>query len=301
MLEVGTGKARESNDLLTSLARGRDDHQFFSQTFLGRTLHDGQLEFVENANATINALATANRYGKTTVLLNRHYHGNIYKIGGEPRYLDPVTGQINQDAWLKLKYNTIHTADLFETVQLVWDDAHKVMHEQPMLFAFIAAAPRSLPPHIDFIHGARWKFRTLGHDASGIDGNSFYRVSIDEAGWVMGLEPKMTNVIRVRVADVQGMIDLVGTFKPGISRDFYKICVRASAYTGRAITFDHRTDEDDDGEASNLDSSIKKYLREFFAREVARGNPLSADLEENLAKLGISASEFTDAATRGGH
>ena len=65
-------------------------------------------------------------------------------------------------------------------------------------------------------------------------------------------------------ADVRGRIVIVGTFKPGISRDFYRICVRASAYTGSAIAFDHGSD--DEGEMTQtelLSASIRKYLREY--------------------------------------
>lgn len=294
-LEVGTGKAGEANDLLGALERGRRDHQYFSRTFLNRELHDGQLEYVENAEATVNVLATANRWGKTTVLSHVHYHANVYKTGGEPKYLDPITGAVNHEAWLRLRYNTIHTADLAETARLVETEARKLKDENPLLSAFIRDFPLSLPVNCHFIHGARWGFRTLGHDASGIDGNSFYVASVDEAGWIPDLEEKNNNVIRIRVADVSGRIHYVGTFKPGVSKDFYKFAVRASAYTGRGLTFDHRTD---DAEAvdSGLDQSIRRYLREFFARW---GKPIEGELAEDLAKLGISLDEFADAATRG--
>jgi hypothetical protein len=261
-LEVGTGKAGESNALLEALARGRGDLQFFSRFFLNRTLHDGQLRWVENADATVNCLATSNRYGKTTVLTSGHTHACVYKTGGEDRYLDE-RGAFDLDAFNKLRYNTIHTADLWETAAIVWDDAKKIRNESPRLAAFIKNAPESKPPHIDFINGARWKFRTLGHAAEGIDGHSFYLVSLDEAGWIDALEEKMQNVIRVRIADVRGRIWLVGTFKPGVSKDFYKACVRASAYTGVGLGFDHRTEEANEGESDNLDASIRKYLREY--------------------------------------
>lgn len=291
-LQVGTGRAGQVNELLEAIARGRDDHQFFSRAFLGRTLHDGQLEWVESADATVNVLATANRYGKTTVCSHRHYHKGIYKIGGEPRYMLP-DGTIDQPAWLKLKYHTIHTADLWETAALVWDDARKLSNENPLLSAFISGMPATKPPHISGVNGWVWKFRTLGDDASGIDGNSFYHISLDEAGWVRYLEEKMQNVVRVRVADVRGTIDLVGTFKPGISRDFYKAAVRASAHTGRGIAFDHRADEEDADIEGTLDQSIRKYLREFFG-----GQDLDAELLENLKKIGVTADELSDAATR---
>lgn len=295
-LLVGTGKAKMSNDLLVALARGRRDRQYFSRTWLGRTLHDAQLEYVENADATVNALATANRFGKTTILSDVHFHGCIYKTGGEPKYLDPVTAEVDFDRWFKLRYNTIHTADLWETAALVWDDAHKLINEQPYLQAFVKARPRTLPPHIDFIHDARWKFRTLGDDASGIDGNSFYVITVDEAGWITDLQEKMDNVIRVRVADVRGVIHIVGTFKPGISKDFYVICVRAAAYTGTNISLDHRADEDVDlTAASDLDASIRGYLRTWVRGELAKERELSDDLWPELAKLGINRDEFADA------
>jgi hypothetical protein len=252
----------EGDRVLDALARGRHDHQFFSRFFLNRTLHDGQLEYVENANATVNCLATANRYGKTTLLSHVHFHSCIYKTGGLSRY-QREDGSVDSDAFAKLRYNTVHTAALWETAALVWDEAHKIINESPRLEAFIRDRPKSKPPHIDFIHGARWKFRTLGNNAEGIDGNSFYDISIDEAGWIVALEEMMQNVLRVRVADVQGRIHIVGTFKPGVSKDFYKFCVRASAYTGRGLGFDHRDTAEDTGADTSLDASIRRYLAEY--------------------------------------
>ena len=203
-LEVGTGKAGESNELLTAFQRGRYDYQFFAETFLGETLHDGQLKWITEAQATVNVLASSNRYGKTFLIPCGHFHANIYKTGAESRYMKD-DGTVDIEKYLKLKYHTIHTADGWETAALVWEEAQKLYKSRPALAAFVpqGGAPRSLPPHFDFINGARWKFRTLGHDASGIDGDSFYLISIDEAGWVANLEEKMRNVIRVRVADVR--------------------------------------------------------------------------------------------------
>jgi hypothetical protein len=78
-----------ADSALEALARGRYDYQYFAHTFLGRTLHDSQLEFMENSQAKINALATANRWGKTTVLSVLHFHAGIYKTGAEWRYMNP--------------------------------------------------------------------------------------------------------------------------------------------------------------------------------------------------------------------
>ncbi len=264
MIEVATGKAGEVNTVLEALARGRADHQYFAKTFLGRTLHDGQLNFVNGAEAKINALATANRWGKTTVLSEMHFHAGIYKTGAEWRYLD-LDGSFDLDAFTSLKYETVHTAGEWEQAAFVWEDALKLISENhKMLAPFVAAQPKSKPPFIKGINGWKWMFRTLGTNASNIDGKSIYLLSIDEAGWVADLEEMMRNVLRIRTADVRGRIVIVGTFKPGISRDFYKTCVRASAATGVAISFDHRTEaEEEAGDAVNLDESIRRYLADY--------------------------------------
>lgn len=295
-LHVGTGKATQATDLLTALARGRNDVQFFSRTFLSRTLTDGQAEYVQNATATVNVLATSNRWGKTTVLPTIHNRACIYKLGGESRYLDD-DGNVLMDGFAKLRYNTIHTAGDWETAALVWDEQHKLMGENATLDAFIRNAPRSKPPHVDFINGSRWKFRTLGDNASGIDGNSFYVISIDEAGWLEKLEEMMDNVIRVRVADVRGQIHIVGTMKPGISRDFYKYGVRASAHTGAAIALDHRgaVQDEEGAERQGLDAAVKGYVREWITRELSKRRCPADDVWTELARIGITRDEYADA------
>jgi len=253
---------RRDVDFTVAVEMGRADQQFFWAYFLGRLCHAGQLRYVSHAEATINVLACANRYGKTTLLAGRHFHKGIYKVGGEPNYVRD-DGVFDLDAFKKLKYRTIHAAGEWEQAKHVWEDMHRLIDENPPLEAFIKDRPRSMPPHISYVGGGRTLFRTLGIGSSGIDGDSFYYISIDEAGWIDALEKMMTNVLRVRVADVRGIIDIVGTFKPGVSKDFYKYAVRAAANTGAGIAFDHRGTEDSDSETSDLDASIRKYAAEM--------------------------------------
>lgn len=274
-LEVGTGKSGEVNTLLEAFARGRNDPEYFIHFFCGRKLHSGQAKFMRNSNAKVNCLATANRWGKTTLLFGEHFHAGTYKTGAEFKYTND-DGSINMDAFTRLKYLTVHTAGEWEQAAYVWEDALKIILENPRTSALIASHPASKPPHIKGIAGWKWEFRTLGTNASNIDGKSIYLLSIDEAGWIDSLDEMMRNVLRVRVADVRGRIIIVGTFKPGISRDFYKICVRASAYTGQSIGFAHQSDDSDES-SQTLDSAITKYCKEF----------------------GIDLDEYRDAMERG--
>jgi hypothetical protein len=251
----------KNEELMRALQRGRSDVEFFWQFFLKRTPHPSQLEFLTNAEATVNLLPTSNRWGKTTLLCGRHFHRCIYKIGAEPRFLNE-DGTVDARKYARLKYRTIHTADLWDTASLVWEDAHALLRESDVLQVFVKDAPRSKPPHIDFINGSRWKFRTLGDDARGIDGDSYYYLSVDEAGWIDDLIEKIDNVLRVRIADVRGVMDLVGTMKPGVSRDYFKLSVKASAYTGRGVTFEHRDDVERELRVGGLDPTVVRYLRE---------------------------------------
>lgn len=252
----------QGDAFLEALLRGRTDHEFFGAVFLNRPPHPGQLDVLENADATVNVLPTSNRWGKTTVLPHIHFHSCIYKVGGEDRYFDEQ-GRIEQRKFDSLRYHTIHTGGDWETAALVWDEAHKLIKENDNLRPFVIDAPRSLPPHITFYNGARWKFRTLGHDARGIDGNSFYVISVDEAGWIDDLEAMLANVIRVRVADVRGRIYLVGTMKPGVSKDFFKESVRAAARTGVKAVIDHRSDLGDEiADVGDLDPGIRRLCYE---------------------------------------
>ena len=256
----------KTDDLLGAIQRGRHDFEFFGSYFLGRVPHPGQSHWHANANATFNVLPTSNRWGKTTAIVDRHYHHQMYKVGAEWRYLD-ADGKVDAEAFQKCRYRTVHTADLWDTASLVWEDALRLMRESKVLATFVKDAPLSKPPHIDFIFGGRWKFRTLGNDASGIDGDSYYLITVDEAGWISDLLEKINNVLRVRVADVRGKIDVVGTMKPGISRDFFTLGVRAGAATNYPSVLSYRGEEDEALVHGGLDTAIQRYLRDVGVTE----------------------------------
>lgn len=248
--------------LIEDLGRGRDDPAFFSHRFCGRKLHDGQADFIRNAVASVSVLCTGNRWGKTSVLTVMNCHACVYKIGGEPRYTRE-DGSIDLAQLAQLRYETAHLAPSTELSELVWRDFNAMRRGSPDLDAWVAAAPRSKPPNIEFITGARWRIRTVGDDASGVDGSSFYLVTLDEAGWLGGLETMMDNVLRVRVADVRGRIILAGTMKPGgISAGFYKYALQAGAATGSSISIEHRNVAKARNEKHPVDPSIYRYAQE---------------------------------------
>jgi hypothetical protein len=210
---------------------------YWAWYFLEQQLHDGQAEWLLNAEATTNVLCTGNRWGKSFMVAARHLHRNFYKLGAEWRYIDPITGDVNLQDYRDCRYSTLHCAQGWDTVQLVWEPAWALC-DKPRLKPFIKTRPRSGFINISMVNGAKWWFRTLGEAGQGVDGTSLYLISIDEAGWMQNLGWILDNVLRVRVADVQGMVDLVGTMKPGISRDFHREATLAAVYSGKKVTVD---------------------------------------------------------------
>jgi hypothetical protein len=253
-LDFSVGSAEEAFE------RGRRDQSFFWHFFLLRCPHPGQRDFIENANASTNLLACSNRYGKTTLCAGRHIHKCVYKVGAEERY---VSNDFKFDlrAFFRTKYRTAHTAGDWDQASEVLEDFERLVAESERLAALVKKVTKAPKVEVEFVNGAKWLFRTLGVRGSGIDGKSFYLLSIDEGGWILDLEEMLHNVLTIRVADVRGQIDILGTFKPGMAKDFFKLCVRAAAQTGAGIGFDHRSE--DEGESVDLDGAIRKYARDF--------------------------------------
>ena len=161
----------------------------------------------------MNVLATASRYSKSASIFIRHFHCNFYKLGAEPRYTTPTTGDGRREvdgATLRTIHRLV-SGTLAASYGTTLSSASVIA---PRLRAFIKDTPRTLPPNIKFQNGSKWKFRTLGDNGEGIDGNSFYLISIDEAGWIRNLRRIMEGW---RVYELQMFVDeLISTARSSL-------------------------------------------------------------------------------------
>lgn len=225
-----------------AIVRGRGDVEFFARHYLGMQLHGGQLDWLEGAQAKINLLLTGNRWGKTTTMLVAHAHRQFYKLGAEPRYV-LEDGTVDVSLMARERYYTVHSAGLYDTAKEVWREFDQLVKASPDLKVWLETPlPRSEPHEINWMHGGRWLFRTLGDNGEGIDGRSFYLVTIDEAGYEKNIQQIIDDVARMRCADVRGMIYAVGTAKPGLSQGFFALALAAQAYLGDRRELDYRSD-----------------------------------------------------------
>ena len=99
-----TGKPREVTSLLEAV-RWAATTRSSSATSLGRYLHEGQARFMRGSSAKVNALATANRWGKTTLLTGEHIHAGSTRPVPSP--LHRRGRQAQPEPFTSLNYETV--------------------------------------------------------------------------------------------------------------------------------------------------------------------------------------------------
>ena len=174
----------------------------FANVFLPKKPHVGQQTWLRQSVQPINTLVPGNRWGKSTIIAEKHIHKNIFKAGID-------VGSVAE--WKNADYETISVAHSADQAAIVFKEAKKLLHDSPL--SVLVKAIRSTPfPHIIFANGSVFHCRSAHDDGKYIDGHAYRYLSIDEAGWIPNLKSLMTNVIVMRLAG-GGEIDLIGTPK----------------------------------------------------------------------------------------
>jgi hypothetical protein len=178
------------------------DPVLFADTFLPKKPHAGQRLWLHSSVMPINTLVPGNRWGKSTIIAEKHIWKCIFKIGVVAK---------TREAWKAAEYETISVAMSADQAAIVFKEAKKLLKDSPL--RVLVKAMRSTPfPHIIFANGAVFHCRSAHDDGKYIDGHAYRYLSIDEAGWITNLKSLMTNVIVMRLAG-GGEIDLIGTPK----------------------------------------------------------------------------------------
>lgn len=165
--------------------------------------HQGQIDWLYNANKPINILIPGNRFGKSYVSAMRHIHHCIFKKGWKAD---------GKHTWMQAPYETISVSVSADQAEIVFNVAKQLI-AHPAIKPFIKRVYATPFPRIVFFNGAVMHCRSAHDDGKYIDGHAYRLVTIDEAGWLKNdLKKLMNGVIIMRLAG-GGMIDLVGTPK----------------------------------------------------------------------------------------
>jgi hypothetical protein len=178
------------------------DPNLFARTFLPKKPHKGQALWLTMSVQPINTLVPGNRWGKSTIIAEKHIWSCIFKVGIKVK---------TRAEWKAAEYETISVAMSADQAAIVFKEAKKLLKDSPL--KVLVKSMRSTPfPHIIFANGAIFHCRSAHDDGKYIDGHAYRYLSIDEAGWIPNLKSLMTNVIVMRLAG-GGVIDLIGTPK----------------------------------------------------------------------------------------
>lgn len=204
--------------LQQAIERGRTDKIFFAEFFLGLQLHDGQKAYLRNANAKINLLIAANRWGKSVLMAVLHIHHCFYKIG---------IGQGNSQAWLRAAYQTANiaphseaTEPIFKAILAILRSEFPIPQENGMernndcIIGWLLNDKRiqnSKPYFIAYTNGAETIFLSLAEGGTNLQGKKLGLITYDEGGRSARLKHDIDSEIMPRTADLNAKLHIPST------------------------------------------------------------------------------------------
>lgn len=236
-----TPKSWLSGQFATDIARGRWDIGFFSERFLGVTLHPGQLRFADavlmrdesgwrprNLDISVSA---GNRAGKTLIEAVCQFHSTFYKLGMEPPRLTSLDSMAR---WNAAAYEWYHFAIAQETSELAYIELVRLMQGTHEAQKNGCPLTKELGPQVVtwdkkyrseylwiVIHpvfgGGSIHYRTTGEKAIGSLGKDMNGISYDEAGFDPNFEFVVNEVLHMRRLSTGGQLWLVGTSTEGMT------------------------------------------------------------------------------------
>lgn len=190
--------------------RGRGDIAAFASDFLGMTLHDGQKRWVNSFPwATERSLSSGNRWGKTMIDGVKLDHSAFYQIR------DPLYAELTHE------YVALNLSLTIDMAKIAWDYAYRAAMESPLMRHFLVEDECKLSPFPILVMGTPrgrsrgfrseiWA-RSTSKDAKYLLGRKFDFIVYDEAARDPRGDKILDEVLRMRLADRNGRIDLTST------------------------------------------------------------------------------------------
>ncbi len=213
-MELDPLKAKEFNKKIFN------DPVAFSELVLGIKLHEGQITWIRNSNKRINILRPGNRWGKTLVAACKH----VWHCMCKPK----LQGRVRtHEEWLRVEYNTLNFGPTYElgkgALQLARDLVQgnilmpdgstnkSILKDWAILEDRCDAAQL---PYLQFKTGAKILGRSMSEMGVAFKMRKLAYISGDECADVPDLWTFTNNTLLMRVVDMDGSIDLVGTPQP---------------------------------------------------------------------------------------
>lgn len=242
MIEIDTFKLADLNKKIFASPIA------FADLMLGVKLHKGQIKWVNNSTKTINILRPGNRFGKTFIASIKHgWHGMCkpllggkvlsvdewrrieyntlnfgptYELGRGALQLcrDLFEGNVLVPACPKCDTHRISKEDLFtcddcgeEFEEAIWRTNKSLLKDWAIVED---RSDAQVMPYIEFKTGARMLGRSMSEMGVAFKMRKLAYISGDECGDIPDIWIFTNNTLLMRVVDMDGKIDLVGTPQP---------------------------------------------------------------------------------------
>jgi len=193
-----------------SWRRAVNDIVYFARAFLKLEPHPGQATWLRKSSGLENALVTGNRWGKSEIQAVKLLHRALFQI----RPLDKDS---------KEYYRCVNVSITQDQAGIIFDKALGFIGRSGRFKALVREIRQTPFPHITLKNGSEIWARSTYNRGEHLLGHDFDYVNFDEAAYEPYGEWVVDGVIKLRLADRNGVLDFSST--PNGLNWFYKRCL----------------------------------------------------------------------------
>jgi hypothetical protein len=187
--------------------RALDDIPFFAERFLGISLHPGQREWLLKSLKPENLLVAGNRWGKSFSEAIKIIHHAIFRCR-----------DLRFDSCGK--YHIVTASLTLDQARIIFNAILRIMNNRRGLRRLISKTTASPYPRIVLGNGSIIEARSTQRRGEYLLGNDYDYFIFDEVAFDDNAEYVVDEVIKMRLADRKGKLDLVST--PNGKNWFYR-------------------------------------------------------------------------------
>jgi hypothetical protein len=185
------------------------DPVYFARDFLDFEPHPGQIRWLQNSNGLENALVTGNRWGKSEVQAVKMLHRALFRIR-----------PLQNDS--KSYYRCANVSITQDQAGIIYAKMLGMIDRSRPYRAMVKEIRQTPFPHIILKNGSEIWARSSSNRGEHLLGHDFDYINFDEAAYEAYGEWVVDGVIKLRLADRQGVLDFSST--PNGLNWFYKRC-----------------------------------------------------------------------------
>ncbi|KAA3634857.1 MAG: hypothetical protein DWP97_06075 [Calditrichaeota bacterium] len=179
----------------------------FAESILEIELHPGQKKWLRDSFQKENLLVTGNRWGKSFVSAVKILYRAVFKIR-DIRYS------------YKQKYRIVTASITQDQANIIFNQVVRIARESKILEPLILTITKTPFPKLEFSNGSSIEARSTQNRGEYLLGNDYDYFIFDEVAFEADPEYVVEEVIMMRLADRDGILDLVST--PNGKNWFYK-------------------------------------------------------------------------------